>query len=97
MAELFIIGRFHALPGKEDAVVAAFHKVAEPTRAEPGCRDFQQLRSTRNPGLLFVYSRWVDEAAFNRHAELPHTVEFLRTVEPLISHPLDVTRALPLE
>jgi quinol monooxygenase YgiN len=97
MTELFIVGRFHALPGKEDAVARAFHKVAGPTRAEAGCREYRQLRSARDPGLFFVYSRWVDEAAFDRHADLPHTVEFLRTVEPLIGHPLDITRAAPLE
>jgi len=27
---------------------------------------------------------------------LPHTVRFLERVEPLIDHPLDVTRAVPI-
>jgi quinol monooxygenase YgiN len=96
MTGLYIVGRFHALPGKEDAVAAAFRKVAGPTRAEAGCRGYQQLRSTQDPTLFYIYSQWEDEAAFDRHAELPHTVEFLRSVEPLIRHQLDVARALPL-
>ncbi len=34
-----------------------------------------------------------DEAAFEYHTELPHTVRFVERIEPLIDHPLDVTRA----
>lgn len=33
---------------------------------------------------LFVFARF--------HAGLPHTVRFLERVQPLIDHPLDVTR-----
>jgi quinol monooxygenase YgiN len=39
-----------------------------------------------------IHSRWEDEAAFEDHAGLPHTERFLERVEPLIDHPLDVTR-----
>ena len=30
-------------------------------------------------------------AAFERHAELPHTVRFVETVEPLLDHPFKAT------
>jgi quinol monooxygenase YgiN len=45
-----------------------------------------------DPRLFYIHSRWTDEAAFENHAGLPHTVRFLERVEPLIDHPLDVTR-----
>ena len=64
-----------------------------PTRAEAGCLDYQACRSIRDPALFFIHTRWKDEAAFEQHAALPHTVRFLATVEPLIDHALDVTRA----
>ena len=44
-------------------------------------------------GLFYIHSRWTDEAAFDLHAQLPHTVRFIERVGPLIDHPLDVTRA----
>jgi quinol monooxygenase YgiN len=56
----------------------------------------QHYRSIRDPRLFYVYSRWTDEAAFERHARLPHTVRFLDKVQKLIDHPLDVTRARPM-
>ena len=90
--ELHIIARFHARPGQESAVEAAIREVSVPTRAEAGCLDYQAFRSTRDPALFFIHTRWKDETAFELHATLPHTVRFLATVEPLIDHPLDVTR-----
>ncbi len=94
--ELFVFARFHARPGEEDAVAAAIRAVVPPSRAEPGCRMIEAYRATRDPRLFYIHSRWVDAAAFDRHAGLPHTVEFLARVEPLIDHPLDVARSLPL-
>ena len=91
--ELHIIARFHARPGQESAVAAAIREISVPTRDEAGCLDYQAVRSIRDPALFFIHTRWIDEAAFERHATLPHTVRFLATVEPLIDHPLDVTRA----
>lgn len=89
---LTIIARFHAREGREAQVAAAIAAVVPPTRAEPDCRGIEAYRSVREPGLFFIHSRWTDEAAFDAHAGLPHTVRFLETVRPLIDHPLDVNR-----
>ena len=91
--ELFIFARFHARPGQEDAVAEALRDVLGPSREEEGCQSIQAFRSIRDPGLFYIHSRWTNEAAFDLHAELPHTVRFVERVEPLIDHPLDVTRA----
>ncbi len=94
--ELFVFARFHARDGQEGAVEAAMRDVRGPTRHEPGCLAIEYYRSIRDPRLFYVHSRWSDEAAFEMHAGLPHTVRFLARVEPLIDHPLDVTRARPI-
>jgi quinol monooxygenase YgiN len=90
--ELFIFARFHARPGNEKAVAEAILEGLTPTRSEPGCLGSQAFRSIRDPQLFYIHSRWKDEAAFELHAELPHTVRFLDRVQPLIDHPLDVNR-----
>jgi len=90
--ELFIFGRFHASPGKERAVEEAVTAVVGSTRAEAGCLRIHAFRSTRDARLFYIHSRWADVDAFERHAALPHTVRFIERVEPLIDHPLDVTR-----
>ena len=91
--ELFIFARFHALPGREAAVEAAIREVLPQTGQEPGCRSIHAFRSIRDARLFFIYSVWRDEAAFDIHADLPHTVRFLAQVEPLIDHELEVTRS----
>ncbi len=91
--ELFIFARFHAREGEGDAVEAVMREMLVPARAEPGCLVIGAFRSTRDPRLFYVHSRWIDEAAFDIHAGLSHTVRFLEQVQALIDHPLDVTRA----
>jgi len=91
--ELFIFARFYARPGQEGAVAQTLIDVVAPSREEPGCLSIQAFQSSRDPRLFYIHSRWQDGAAFEHHATLPHTVRFVELVEPLIDHPLDVTRA----
>jgi len=90
--ELFIFARFHAREGQEDAVAETLREVATPTRTEPGCLAMNVFRGASASRLFFVHSHWADEAAFETHIELPHTVRFVEEVEPLIDHPLVVER-----
>ncbi len=89
---LCIVARFHARAGNEDAIAEALREVTPFTRKEPDCLSVDVFRSIRDPRLFYVYSRWSDDAAFERHAGLPHTVRLIELVEPLIDHPLDVAR-----
>jgi quinol monooxygenase YgiN len=91
--ELFIFARFRAREGKEEGLEAVFREQLAFVRTERGCVSIDAFRSARDPGLFHYHSRWVDEAAFSVHAELPNTARFLERVQPIIDHPLDVTRA----
>ena len=95
--DMFIFARFHAREGREAALAAALRDEVHASRRERGCLSHHAFRSTREPRLFFIHSHWVDEAAFEAHAELPHTKTFVKRVEPLIDHPLDVVRARPLD
>lgn len=92
MVGMVLIARFHAAPGQRDALRAALAEIAVPTRAEVGCRSFEVLASHRDPDLFFVHSRWQDEAAFEYHAELPHTTHFVAAASAAIDHPFDAQR-----
>jgi quinol monooxygenase YgiN len=92
-SEMFLFARFHARADSEDALREALLDVLAPSRAEPGCLAIHAFRSLRDPRLFYLHSRWKDEAAFEVHAGLPHTVRFIERVAPLVDHPLDITRA----
>jgi len=89
---MHFFARFHARPGNEEAVADALIDVLTPTREESGCLSIHAFRSIRDPQLFYLHSRWKDDAAFEEHAGLPHTLRFLERVETLIDHPLDATR-----
>jgi quinol monooxygenase YgiN len=91
--QLTIFARFHARPGSERAVAEALREQVGPVRDEPGCLDIHAFRSTRDPRLFYIHSRWTDEAAFEVHAVLPRTVRFVETMQALIDHPFEATRA----
>ena len=84
--------RLHAREREESAVEEALREVTGPSREEPGCLSFHTFRSMRDRRLFFIHSRWEDEAAFQLHAELPHTLHFLDRVDALLDQPRDVTR-----
>jgi quinol monooxygenase YgiN len=63
-------------------------RVNGPSREEAGCIKIEVFESLREPSTFAVHSEWVDEAAFDLHAELPHTVRFLEAAEELLTHPI---------
>lgn len=89
--EIFVFARLHARPGKDGEVYQAMFAIQGPTRQESGCLGYGAFRSVRDPGEFYIHTRWKDIAAFENHAELPHTVRFVESVEPLLDHPFKVT------
>src|SRR6266576_3258957 len=84
--------RLHAREGEESALEEALCEVTGPTREEAGCLSFHTFRSMRDRRLFYIHSRWIDEAAFQKQAQLPHTVRFLKRVDARLDQPRDVTR-----
>jgi quinol monooxygenase YgiN len=91
--ELYIFARFHVRATEEAAAEAALRDLLPPTRQEKGCLSIHAFTSVRDPRLFYIHSRWVDESAFELHAELPHTVTFLDRLEALFDQPREITRA----
>lgn len=90
--ELTIFARFHAREGKEDAVASELRDAVARVSQEPGCLGIEVYRSVRDSRLFWLHSRWVTEAAFDKHVARPETNQFVDRVQPLIDHPFDVNR-----
>jgi quinol monooxygenase YgiN len=95
MAFHFIVW-FEPAAGSEAAFREALRRVAAPTRAEPGCLGMRVLESVRAPAVFAVHSEWVDEAAFEAHSGLPHTVRFVESAGRLQGRPVRGLRLRPL-
>ena len=96
MSVHFIV-RFEPQPGKEPDFRDELLRVIEPSRAEPGCLAIHVFESLHEPQLFAIHSEWADEAAFNLHAQLPHTVRFLAAAERLLSHPVQGLRTRQID
>jgi quinol monooxygenase YgiN len=94
--ELFIFARFHVRDGCDVEAAAILLDQATRVREETGCLAIDIFGSVRDSRLFFLHSRWIDEAAFDRHADLQDTLQFVTRMEKLIDHPFDVTRSLRL-
>ena len=68
-------------------------RVVEASRAEAGCLAMHAFESVKEPLGFALHSEWVDEAAFDFHAQLPHTARFLRAAEELLTHPVQGLRS----
>lgn len=84
--------RFEPLPGKEKVFREEILRVSELTRAEPDCMRIDVFESLHKPVIFAIHSEWADEASFELHATLPHTVRFLETAAKLLSHPIQGLR-----
>lgn len=87
------IARFQPRPGTEGAFREALLRVGAASRAEAGCLAFHAFESLREPCEFGIHSEWLDEEAFELHAQMPHTLHFLEAAEALLPHPVQGLRA----
>ena len=79
--------RFEPLPGMASAFRDELLRVIAPSREEAGCLGIEVFEALREQ-VFAIHSQWLDEAAFELHAQLPHTVRFLKAAEQLLTHPV---------
>jgi quinol monooxygenase YgiN len=88
----FIV-RFEPIAGKETEFRGELLRVVEASRTETGCLAIHAFESLREPLTFAIHSDWADEAAFELHAQLPHTVRFVEAAKELLPHPIEGLRS----
>jgi quinol monooxygenase YgiN len=89
---MHFFGRFEPPPHAASEFRSELVRVVAPTRAESGCRSIRVFESLREPRTFTIHSEWDDEAAFERHTTLPHTVRFIAAAERLLGQPFQGLR-----
>jgi quinol monooxygenase YgiN len=88
----FIV-RFEPIAGREAEFRLGLLRVVEASRTETGCLAIHAFESLRQPLAFAIHSEWADEAAFELHAQLPHTVRFVAAAKELLTHPIEGLRS----
>lgn len=91
----FIVS-FDPQPTKAAAFREELLRVVEPSRQERGCVRMDVFESVRQPYVFSIHSEWIDEAAFELHATLPHTTRFISVAERLLGHRVEGLRLLQI-
>lgn len=59
---------------------------------EPGCLRFDVLQDSENPNRIYLMEEYVDEAAFEAHAQQPHFTRWRETTKDWVDGSVEVNR-----
>ncbi|MEM7226648.1 MAG: putative quinol monooxygenase [Pseudomonadota bacterium] len=78
---LTIVANIEAVPGKEDLVRAELEKLVAPTRAEPGCQQYDLHRNNDDPAHFLFYENWESRELWQDHMNSPHIAAYVAATE----------------
>lgn len=85
MSKFVMIVDLEVKPEHVDAFVAAANGQAETSlRVEPGCHQFDIVRSPEDKTKIRHYEVFEDAAAFEAHAQSAHTRDFAGKIQPML-------------
>ena len=74
---IVVVAEYHVAEGNEEAVAELLKVWAPMAREEAGCKAFIVNRSLEDPRRLMLYEQYVDQAAFDFHANRPEFKEIV--------------------
>ena len=83
MAALTIIAKLKVKPGADEQLFEACRKLAEPTRAEEGCINYDMHRSIED-GTIMFYENWTTKPLWEQHMNSPHLSKFSEETEGMV-------------
>lgn len=84
-----VIVRLKAKVGMEAKVTQELFNLLAPTRAEPGCINFDMHEAPSDPSLFLFHEDWASEEDLKRCFETPHIPRWIQ--QNLVSGTLDLT------
>lgn len=80
-----IVATWVALEGREEELEGVLRELAAASRAEPGCRSYETLRSVDAPGTWVLVECYAGEAGFNAHLTSEHFGRLFPRAQPLLA------------
>jgi quinol monooxygenase YgiN len=85
-----VVATLKAKPGMEDTVRGAVEAVIAPTRAEPGCINYDLHQSNDNPSLFMLYENWTSKKDLDEHLAMPYLKDLIAKCDDMLSDPVDI-------
>jgi quinol monooxygenase YgiN len=76
--QVTLVPFFTIKPAEVDAVRQAHLAMVNPTRAEPGCLDYDLYQSREDPSVMFFYENWTDQESLVKHMNTENFYRYVR-------------------
>jgi quinol monooxygenase YgiN len=81
--QITLIATFQAKPGQNAELEKRLRALVDPTRAEPGCINYDLHRSTEEEGVWMFYENWSSQADLDTHIQTPNLQALIRDLPVL--------------
>jgi quinol monooxygenase YgiN len=85
-----IIGTVTARPECRDELEELLRQQVGPTRAEPGCINYDFHVDAANPCVFVFYENWTSQADLDSHLNMPHLAPLMTQIDRLLAVPVDI-------
>lgn len=92
MEKVTVVATFKAKEGKTADLKAAIGAVVAPTRAEPGCINYDLHQDAEDPAVFMLYENWVSKKDLDEHLAMPYLQELIGKTDELLMEPIGLTR-----
>lgn len=90
MAHVTIIGTVIAKPATRAELVELLASQVTPTRAEPGCLNYDFHVDAADPCCFVFYENWLSQADLDAHLKMPHLGPLFSQLDRLLAAPVDI-------
>ena len=85
-----IIGTVVAKPETRDELLHILSAQVAPTRAEPGCINYDFHCDQADPNVFVFYENFASKAALEDHLKQPHLKPLMDRLDELLAKPVDI-------
>lgn len=89
---IVVAGRIRVKAGERAEAVRVALRMAEATRAEPGCLSYRFYADIGDPNTFLVFEEWESDDALGRHFQTPHMADFQRQIPRFVDGPFEIKR-----
>lgn len=89
-AQITIVCLFKAKENTKQLVREELLHLADLTRKEDGCINYDLHVSNTDDGLFILHENWRDKAALDNHMNQPHVKAWRSKAEELLEQPADI-------
>ena len=77
MSEINVVAHIHARPGNHELVGSELEKMIAPTRAEPGCKQYDLMTDINDPCHFVFFETWDSSESHQKHMDSSHVAAFV--------------------